>query len=166
MKQWHGCYLLKIRETEGAELKDCWLKGQHSRCLLNIFLISPVYGLHCILFTSAALILEFSFCKHITNFSSTNSVFDGDKMEDMDSRWQRDCQRSPFESLKWQMCSARQSVLEQGKNQSHAKKQKKKKTLLGKDVSERFGHSFCNHFQSPGVTYSTLKIKREVLRII
>lgn len=47
-------------------------------------------------------------------------------MEDMDSRWQRDCQRSPFESVKWQTCPAHQSVLERGNNQSHAEEQKKK----------------------------------------
>lgn len=50
------------------------------------------------------------------------SSFDGDRGEDMDSRWQGDCQRSPLESLKWQICSVRQSVLERGNNQSHGQK--------------------------------------------
>lgn len=109
--------------------------------------------------------LEFNICKYITYFSSTNS---GVLMGTIWRTWiagGRETAKGRRLNLWSGKCVQHvRASLNEAKIQSHDEKKKKK--LLGKDVSDHCGHPFCNHFRSPGGTYSTLTIKRCVLRRI
>lgn len=111
--------------------------------------------------------LEFNICKYITYFSSTNSgALMGTKWRTWIAGgretakghrlnlWSGKCVQHVRVSLNEAITSPMQKE----------KKRKKLSTLLGKDVSDHFGHS-ATISRARG-TYSSLTIKREVLRRI
>lgn len=119
-QQWRGHHRLMIKKTKREDLKNNTEVNTWDACFtFFLFKLSMV----CIVFLPQ---LHWCYKSTFVNILLISQVhileFDWDNMEDIDSRWQRGCQRSPLESPKWQLCSAHQSVLEWGNNQSHATK--------------------------------------------
>lgn len=160
MQQWRGRHLLRIKKTKREELKDDTGDACFTFFLFNPSMVCIVFlpQLHwCwkstfvnILLTSQVQILEF-----LTGPIRRTWIAGG-----------REAAKGHRSNLGSGKCVQHVRVsLNEAKNSHMQKTNKinKTSTLLGKDVSDHFGHSFCNYFRSPGGTYSTLLIRRGVL---